>query len=60
MGQKAKNGGNRSTSTIDLGRVRKKRINLYRAQEEVKGTEYRTIDDAVNALLDKALDLEKV
>jgi hypothetical protein len=50
----------RSTSTIDLGKERKKRIKRFRSLQDPEGTRFSTIDDAVNTLIDKALELEQV
>lgn len=58
MNRKSKKGNSRSTSTIDLGRDRKEKIDLFRAKMQLKGVKISTIDVAVNMLVDKALELE--
>lgn len=60
MAKKRKNGASKGFSNIDLGEVRKGRIKKYRAKKELEGTPIPYIGDAVNALLDKALELENV
>ena len=49
---------NRSTSTIDLGKDRKERIENFRARQQLKGKKIERIDEAVNMLIDAGLEAE--
>ena len=49
---------NRSTATIDLGRERKEKIEVYRAKKFLKGERITSINDAVNILVDAGLEAE--
>lgn len=60
MAKKSKNGASRGFSNINLGEARKRRIKKYRAKKELEGTPLPYIEDAVNALCDKSLDLEGI
>lgn len=60
MAKKSKSGSSKGFSNINLGNERKGRIRKYRAKKELEGTQLPHIDDAVNALIDTALELEKV
>jgi hypothetical protein len=60
MGKTSKTEQKRGLSQINLGEERKSRIRKFRAKMEMKGTTISSIDDAVNTLLDKALELERV
>ena len=60
MGKKSKNGTDSSYSNVDLGKERKKRIRRFRSLDDPEGTRYRTLDDAVNTLLDRQLEAERV
>lgn len=46
--------------TVVLGQARRERIRRFCAQQELSGNERPTIPDAVNLLIDKALELELV
>jgi hypothetical protein len=60
MGNKSKQGGDRSTATIDLGKVRKERIEDFRAKRRMARKPIATQEDAVNTLVDIALEKEGI
>lgn len=58
MSNKSKKTSGRSTATIDLGKARKERIADFRAKRHLAKQPIPTIEEAVNILVDKALELE--
>lgn len=60
MGKKSQKAGSSSLIQFDPGTERKNRIANWRAKMQLEGTRIRNYDMAINSLLDKALDLEKV
>ncbi len=60
MAKKPKSAHVRSTTTVDLGKVRKERIARFRAKKQLEGTPIPNLELAVNQLLDRALELEQV
>lgn len=60
MKNKSTNKGDRSTSTVDIGLIRKERIERFRASKRLKGVVISNIDTAINTLVDIGLDAENV
>jgi hypothetical protein len=58
MDNKTKQQSDRSTSTIDIGKERKERIEDFRARQQLKGKKIERIDEAVNMLIDAGLEAE--
>lgn len=58
MATKSKKASGSSKSNIDLGKERKRRISDFRAKKHLDGVIIPNLDQAVNMLVDKALDLE--
>lgn len=60
MKSKSKTAQKPAQHTIRLGEERRERIERFRAIKRVNGIKISTIDEAVNLLVDKALDLESI
>lgn len=58
MAKKTKRASDSSWSNIDLGVQRKGRINGFRAKREEKGAKIKSIEEAVNILVDLGLEHE--
>ena len=60
MGNKSEKEHQSSKSNIDLGRARKERIELFRAKRLTARQPLATQEEAVNTLVDQALDAEGI
>jgi hypothetical protein len=58
MNNKSKRASNRSAAIINLGKERKEKIRRFRAKEELSGNKITSIEEAVNILVDRALETE--
>ncbi len=60
MPNKSKKGAGASWSQLNLGRGRKDRIEKYRAKRLMAGQKITSIEEAVNILIDVALEAEAI
>lgn len=60
MAKNSKQPTDRSTSTVDLGKVRKERIERFRAAKRLSGVVIPKIDEAINTLVDRGLEAEGI
>jgi len=60
MKSKSKTLQKEAAHTIRLGEFRSRRISKFQAKRELAGEERPTIEQAVNTLVDRALDLEAI
>ena len=58
MAKDSKRGDQSSRSVIDFGKERKKKIADFRAKRQLADKPIPTLEEAVNILVDKALELE--
>lgn len=60
MAKTSKHTTDRSTSTVDLGKTRKERIERFRAAQLLNGVTMPKIDEAINFLVDRGLEAEGI